>query len=282
MGNNMYEKRKKKGLCVTCGKELPDEWEYTQCTECKERQRIANRKLYYGRKKEEKCTICGEDISDFERSEVYCEECLEYIHENMNQEENWHKYHMRKLNDELNEMPDYMKEQFFEALEDLSITEGDDSNLQLHYGNTICALNKINLSHKLALFLEDQLSDKYIDDELYWWAKENIWVDEGDGFFVKISFNKKFIGRLCQNIHVVQETLKTLLSYVRKTIEEKTEENITTSRSDKEDRQERHNRLLRMVADVFLEHLASLHGVNYDEAESLLRELSEDSDGNNE
>lgn len=52
-----YEYRKHNHLCATCGKNLPDEYTYITCDECRE----YNRLLYSMRKKNNVCAKCGKE-----------------------------------------------------------------------------------------------------------------------------------------------------------------------------------------------------------------------------
>lgn len=68
-----YEYRKHNHLCATCGKNLPDEYTYITCDECRE----YNRLLYSMRKKNNVCAKCGKEDAYTMNGRARCAECAE-------------------------------------------------------------------------------------------------------------------------------------------------------------------------------------------------------------
>lgn len=109
-----YWKRIEEGRCVTCGMKLSySAGEHKQCLVC--RKASDSTENYYHRKEKEVCINCGKDISDFERSETRCEEHLNKIVEQID-DDAWRKVHIKKISEQIEEMPDYMATQFLKAV----------------------------------------------------------------------------------------------------------------------------------------------------------------------
>lgn len=72
MGKNTYQNRKKKGLCVRCGKYAPEEGKVT-CVECNKKQNIYQKEMRDFRKNLGFCPRCGKNRLIGE--EKVCLEC---------------------------------------------------------------------------------------------------------------------------------------------------------------------------------------------------------------
>jgi len=120
-GRKQYWRRVKERKCTRCGDKLPDNYELRQCADCRVKAKEEHKERYERLKSEGRCVRCTDKLSDdYERSDCYCGDCLDEIEESMNSEDNWHKFYRKKILEELENMPDYLEEQFFKGLKDLS------------------------------------------------------------------------------------------------------------------------------------------------------------------
>ncbi len=110
-----YWKRIEEERCVQCGMKLSySAGVYKRCIVCRKEPAQKN-KQYYVRKEKEVCVECCADISNFERSETRCEEHLNKIVEQID-DDAWRKVHIKKISEQIEEMPDYMATQFLKAV----------------------------------------------------------------------------------------------------------------------------------------------------------------------
>lgn len=122
----LYWRRVKQGLCTYCGTKLSSDVDGRKCRECQDELNKRKRERYRRRKEQERCVLCNEDISDFERSETYCKECLEKNRGegwSMDAKKNFREWNLEKLQKQLDKMPEYLVEQFFKGLEDIEEAE---------------------------------------------------------------------------------------------------------------------------------------------------------------
>jgi predicted amidophosphoribosyltransferase len=69
---NTYERRKKQGLCVSCGKALPENYNFVLCVACRKKNRENNKLRRQKLRNSGLCVICGKET---ENGYLTCELC---------------------------------------------------------------------------------------------------------------------------------------------------------------------------------------------------------------